>query len=70
MIYGFRVLTGISLLSTVILTIYGGSGGMIPVWLVITIVAAILSLRKYYEYFFKKWWVRIPFILGFFLGVP
>lgn len=64
MIYGFRVLTGISLLSTVILTIYGGSGGMIPVWLVITIVAAILSFRKYYEYFFSKWWVRIPFILG------
>lgn len=64
MIYAFRVLTGFSLLNTAILTIYGGSGGMIPVWIVITIVAAILSFRRCYEYFFSKWWVRVPFILG------
>ena len=64
MIYGFRALTGISLINTAILSIYGGSGGMIPVWIVITIFAAILSFKKCYEYFFSKWWIRIPFILG------
>lgn len=64
MIYVFRILTGFSLLNTAILAIYGGSGGMIPVWIAITIVAAILSLKECYEYFFSKWWVRVPFILG------
>lgn len=64
MIYGFRVLTGVSLLNTAILVIYGGAGGMIPVWIAITIIAAMLSFRKCYEYLFSKWWVRIPFILG------
>lgn len=64
MIYSFRVLTGFSLLNTAILVVYGGAGGMIPVWIVITVAAAILSFRKCYEYFLSKWWVKIPFILG------
>lgn len=64
MIYGFRALAGFSLLNTMILAIYGGAGGMIPVWIAITVAAAILSFKKCYEYFFSKWWIKLPFVLG------
>ena len=64
MIYGFRALVGFSLLNTMILVIYGGAGGMIPVWIAITVAAAILSFKKCYEYFFSKWWIKLPFVLG------
>lgn len=64
MIYSFKVLAGFSLLNTIILAVYGGAGGMLPVWVAITVAATILSLRKCYEYFFSKWWIKMLFVLG------
>lgn len=71
MIYFFRLLTAFGMLNTLILSIYGGSGGMIPVWIGVTIISFILSFEKYYRFLFKRLWIKIPFWIGVicFIGI-
>lgn len=64
MVYFFRILAAFGLLNTLILSIYGGSGGMIPVWIGVTLIAFILSFKKNYSCLFKRLWVKIPFWIG------
>lgn len=64
MIWFFRGLSVFSLMNTVAMSIYGGAGGMIPVWVLVTIIAFILSFKKSYEAIFKKLWIKIPFFIG------
>lgn len=64
MLYFFRGLTLFCMLNLIPLILFGGSGGMIPVWLVIGILSFGLSFKKWCDFFFKKKWVKIIFGLG------
>lgn len=64
MIYFFRGLTLFSILNVIPLILFGGSGGMIPVWLVLALAACILSFRRCYEILFNHRWVKVLFSIG------
>ena len=71
MIYFFRGLMAFCVLNLIPLIFWGGSGGMIPVWIGMAAASLALSFRKCNHFFFKRKWVKRLFALGiaFFLGV-
>lgn len=66
MIYFFRGLIIFCIANVIPLLIWGGSGGMIPVWLTLAGIAFLFSLKKINHFFFQKKWFKILFTIGIF----
>ncbi len=71
MIYFFRSLAVFSLLQMVILFVFGGAAGMVPVWLGVGIVATLLSFKRIFNKCFGIKFIKVLFAMGMlvFVGV-
>lgn len=71
MIYFFRGLTVFSLLQMIILFVFGGAAGMVPVWLGVGIVATLLSFKRIFNKCFRIKLIKAFFAIGIlvFVGV-
>ena len=64
MIYFFRGLAIFSFFQLIVLSVFGGAAGMVPVWLGVGLGAFCLSFRKIYKKCFGYKLIKILFILG------
>ena len=62
-VYIFRLIAIVSLISIILLGIFGTAGGMIPIWSIVLVGSIILGTRGGYKYFFSKKWFKIPFFI-------
>ena len=71
MIYFFRGLVVFSLLQMLILLIFGGAAGMVPVWLGVGVLATLLSFKRVYNKCFGIKLIKVLFTVGMliFVGV-
>ena len=69
MIYFFRGLAVFSLLQIVVLVIFGGAAGMVPVWLGVGIVATLLSFKRIFNKCFKIKLIKVLFTIGMFIFI-
>lgn len=61
-IYFFRVLLIFGIFNLVNLIIYDGGAGMEPVWGLLIVCSAFLSVNRIYTFFFSKKWVKVTFL--------